>query len=622
MGALGSIIAKLASGAATTTRVAGRGAAAAGRGVARTAGATGRLGMSAVGGLLGGLAGGLGSSAGRGGSAVTSPSTSPSGMIRAGSGDSSGTSGGGVIPNLKPGGAVSVSDTMATGKLLVIAIKHLASIDNTLKNQVDIERFKIGQDHREKREKDFERKPKEKSKIMQFAGEVADNKWMQRIASGLGTMLLLGLYPIVNGVGETLASLGGLVDSMSEKVSTWGQGLSDVGKSISEWTSRQTRRITEPVSRAWGSLSEGAKAAAGSAVTAAGHAFNTARHAISSVAMPGTRLAQLLMSRESTKALAVLGSKAGLLTVLRSIPGLSVLLGMGFAGIRLAQGDYSGAAIELASGVAAMFPGIGTAGALGLQAGLAVTDYNRATNTMRGNRRANSPAGQMTGRGSGGYDRKSQNFVDPKQVYDYLIAKGMPKNHVLGILANMKAESSFNSGAIGDNGTSGGLLQWHDKRFVAMKAFVGANWSSNWKRQLDFIFKEEETKKYLARNFQNAIQASRDFTINWEIPENKFNEATIRLGNLRDFENIDQAVRPNRINPTPRNTADRIQQRQLERTQSQSTRSSQSMWMPPSMPQRNGPSQTQPRTPPLSHVPTVHNQDPSSAYLEYFGNIA
>jgi hypothetical protein len=52
----------------------------------------------------------------------------------------------------------------------------------------------------------------------------------------------------------------------------------------------------------------------------------------------------------------------------------------------------------------------------------------------------------------------------PKQIFDLLIAKGLSPAGAAGILGNMKIESNFKTNALGDSGTSVGLVQWHASR--------------------------------------------------------------------------------------------------------------------------------------------------------------
>jgi hypothetical protein len=131
---------------------------------------------------------------------------------------------------------------------------------------------------------------------------------------------------------------------------------------------------------------------------------------------------------------------------------------------------------------------------------------------------------------------KDANRVDPQQVYSYLVnEKGVSREHALGMLANIQAESGFNSGAIGDSGTSGGLFQHHNTRFTALKSFSQGDWT-NWKKQVDYALTEKDTQKYLNKKFESPEQASMWFTTNWERPSNAQTKAKQRLENLSRFD--------------------------------------------------------------------------------------
>jgi hypothetical protein len=123
---------------------------------------------------------------------------------------------------------------------------------------------------------------------------------------------------------------------------------------------------------------------------------------------------------------------------------------------------------------------------------------------------------------------KVTNTVRAKEIYDYLKAKGIDSVHAAGIVNNMKYESTFDSGAIGDGGTSGGLFQHHASRFTAMKNYVGDDWKTNWKKQIDFALTESDMKTYLGRNFANARDASMGFTSDFERPANTAQTAAYR----------------------------------------------------------------------------------------------
>ena len=128
------------------------------------------------------------------------------------------------------------------------------------------------------------------------------------------------------------------------------------------------------------------------------------------------------------------------------------------------------------------------------------------------------------------------NIVKAKEIYDYIRSKGVDHVHAVGIVNNMKYESGFNSGAIGDGGTSGGLFQHHATRFSAMKNFVGEDWKTNWKKQIDFAMTEGDMKTYLSRNFANPSDASMGFTRDFERPANTETTAMYRAHTAGGYE--------------------------------------------------------------------------------------
>jgi hypothetical protein len=66
--------------------------------------------------------------------------------------------------------------------------------------------------------------------------------------------------------------------------------------------------------------------------------------------------------------------KMGIKSLLKKIPILGALIGMGLAYKRFKDGDYIGAGAELLSGIVSIFPGIGTAASVAIDAGLAARD--------------------------------------------------------------------------------------------------------------------------------------------------------------------------------------------------------------------------------------------------------
>lgn len=126
--------------------------------------------------------------------------------------------------------------------------------------------------------------------------------------------------------------------------------------------------------------------------------------------------------------------------------------------------------------------------------------------------------------------------MNQDDLLQYLLSRGVPHAHALGMLANVQGESSFNPAAIGDNGTSGGLFQHHGDRFEKLKQFAasrGTPWT-DWQTQVDYALSEPDTQTYLAKSFASPQDASVDFTVNWERPANAKERARQRLAFFND----------------------------------------------------------------------------------------
>lgn len=144
----------------------------------------------------------------------------------------------------------------------------------------------------------------------------------------------------------------------------------------------------------------------------------------------------------------------------------------------------------------------------------------------------------MGGKGSGGVGQKISNPVMAKDIYSYLKGKGVDHEHAVGILANIQNESQFNSGAIGDNGTSGGLFQHHNERFTAMRKAAGPDWQKNWKGQVDYALSEGDMQSYLKRPVRSGEEAARAFVYDFERPRDKEGEANKRAANVGNVEKL------------------------------------------------------------------------------------
>jgi uncharacterized lipoprotein NlpE involved in copper resistance len=148
------------------------------------------------------------------------------------------------------------------------------------------------------------------------------------------------------------------------------------------------------------------------------------------------------------------------------------------------------------------------------------------------------------GETSSRYEKPSYNKVAAKNAADYLKAKGLPTNHILGILANIAGESGFNSAdTTGDHGTSWGLCQWHNSpgspRRTNMVKFVGSDWKTNWKGQLDFALQEPAGRQYVNHPpFSSPEKAVEWWVYNFEIPADKAGATAGRIKQLRSLKEL------------------------------------------------------------------------------------
>jgi len=124
-------------------------------------------------------------------------------------------------------------------------------------------------------------------------------------------------------------------------------------------------------------LGKVAKSGMGMLGSAKGAIGKVAEKAMASSAGKGIAKAT---SKIGGKAVAKIGAKAVGKSLLKKIPIIGAVAGLGFGAMRALQGDFTGAAGEVASGVASTLPGMGTAASFAIDAGLAARDISRAGN--------------------------------------------------------------------------------------------------------------------------------------------------------------------------------------------------------------------------------------------------
>ena len=121
---------------------------------------------------------------------------------------------------------------------------------------------------------------------------------------------------------------------------------------------------------------------------------------------------------------------------------------------------------------------------------------------------------------------KSRSKPTAKDVYEYIkiSSPNLSENQVVGIVANIEHESGFRPGVMGDSGTSGGLFQHHKSRLTNMKNYIGENWNTDWRKQIDFAMTERSMKKYLQNNYRTPTDAVGGFMRIFERPKDQTDE--------------------------------------------------------------------------------------------------
>ena len=132
-----------------------------------------------------------------------------------------------------------------------------------------------------------------------------------------------------------------------------------------------------------------------------------------------------------------------------------------------------------------------------------------------------------------------------KLIFDFLTdsSNGLGLNAAAasGILANIYKESSFRTGALGDNGTSYGICQWHNSRYSSLKSWCSSNGLDYTTLDGQLRYLEHELKtgyKSMLSKFKkapNTAQGAYDVGYTWcydfERPANR-SAKSVERGNL------------------------------------------------------------------------------------------
>lgn len=130
---------------------------------------------------------------------------------------------------------------------------------------------------------------------------------------------------------------------------------------------------------------------------------------------------------------------------------------------------------------------------------------------------------------------------------DSLMAKGWTRAQAAGIVANLKQESNFNPGAIGDGGKAYGIAQWHPDRQAEFKRWSGKDIrGSSFEEQLAFLdweMREGREKRAGDRLKQatSAAEAGAVVSKYYERPADTAREMSNRARMAQQYDAAEQA---------------------------------------------------------------------------------
>ena len=189
-----------------------------------------------------------------------------------------------------------------------------------------------------------------------------------------GTNAVEGAVERVKGTANNLRTKA--TDFIKNRGTSAGQLLDKNGKPVAG-AARQSR-IGKIYRDRIGGIAEKGKGMFSKVSTSSRNILGSAKNAISNVAQKGM---SKVGGKTATKGAAKIGGKAVGKSLLKKIPIIGAIAGLGFGAMRALQGDFVGAAGEVASGVASTVPGAGTAASVAIDAGLAARDMSREGST-------------------------------------------------------------------------------------------------------------------------------------------------------------------------------------------------------------------------------------------------
>jgi hypothetical protein len=186
---------------------------------------------------------------------------------------------------------------------------------------------------------------------------------------------------LASGAGWLLKKLGlrKVGDWIQKK---WGRGKTKAKTKSPRTPKKSTTKTTEKSTKKKATTKTASKKTASKTTakaTSKAAGKTTEKAAEKAAGKAATKAAGKAATKSVGKAAAKTGAKAVGKSLLKKIPGIGLLSGLVFGVGRALKGDWSGAALEVASGAASTIPGIGTGASIALDAALAAKDIHNAT---------------------------------------------------------------------------------------------------------------------------------------------------------------------------------------------------------------------------------------------------
>ena len=233
------------------------------------------------------------------------------------------------------------------------------------------------------------------------------------------------------------------------------------------------------------------------------------------------------------KALAKVGAKALGKGLLKKIPFVGMGAGLLFAGQRLLKGDFKGAMLEAASGIASTIPGIGTAVSIGLDATLAAKDMGvlpgqKQAEDQQSGLQAPDPTKDMYGRPI---------VLNPPTMKAWIRAVNAAAKD--GINLPMSVTSSYRSPeqqqALVDAAEAG------DKNVISPAQPGNSPHGQGWAVDIDYASKANEWMRDKGKKFGFEWQGEKD-PVHFDFINNDENNKWLQPGKNKWIPNIDDPV--------------------------------------------------------------------------------